>query len=98
MVIMVLNPYNQVFSYQLSLFLADGARVVSDVFKIRPNCSSYHELDKVFAAQSEALANETGGATVCVSAQFKVLAYGYMRDRITGAPIMIDHLHQYRFF
>ena len=97
-VMLVLNPYDQVFSYQLSLFLADGTRIVSDVFKIRPNCSSYHEIDQVFAAQREAFSIDGAGATVCISAQFKVLAYGYMRDRSSGAPIMIDHLHQYRFF
>ena len=97
-VMIVLNPYGQVFSYQLSLFLADGTRVLSEIYKIRPNCSVTHELNSVFEEHRNAFARDGDRCTVCVSAQFKVVAYGCMRDRATGAPIMIDHLHHYRFF
>lgn len=96
--VFILNPYKLSFSYQLSLFLANGERRTSQPFKVKPFQFSSHSVREVFQLTDEDILKHQGQLSLCVAAQYKVVAYTMVRDRESKAITTIDHFHSYCLF
>jgi len=92
----IVNPYPLPFSYQISLFLADGSRHQTKILKIRPFHTMWHAVDELFPEQYSQVIADHGTASLCISAQYKVVAFAVMRCVQSGIITTLDHLHAYQ--
>ncbi len=94
--IVVVNPYKMNFEYQLSVYLNDQRRSQSPVFSVEAYSASRHVLSEVFEDDYAALVAAGGEASVCIGAQYKVVAFMSMRHRTSNIITAMDHLHTYQ--
>lgn len=93
--IAVVNPYKVSFSYQLSIFLPTGERVQSDSYRITPYTCKFQRIKDEFPIATELSESGAASASLCIAAQYKLVAYVIFRDVRTGVYTAIDHLHRY---
>jgi hypothetical protein len=95
--LIVVNPYKMRMEYQLSLFLPSQRRVQSEIIAIDGYHSKTHSIAEVFSSDyREAIAQGAGQASVCISAQYKVVAMMTMKNVNLGVISSVDHLHTYQ--
>lgn len=90
----VMNPYSVPMGFQIHLYLPDGRREQTELMRLRPYSAGVFPLEELFFGLSRLIGSE-GRSSVCVSAQYKVIAYIMMREAGTGIITMLDHLHNY---
>lgn len=93
--VMVLNPYNLAFSYQISLYRPNGERVQSEVLKLKRRRAKIHALEDLFPEYVEEVRANQGRSALCVAAQYKIVVYGLIRDVRSGVITAVDHFHNY---
>jgi hypothetical protein len=92
----VVNPYKLKLEYQLSVFLNDQRRAQSGIFSVDAYSARTHTLSQVFHEEYPALMAAGGEASVCIGAQYKVVAFMSMRQRGSNVITTMDHLHTYQ--
>lgn len=95
MSVVVVNPYKISFSYQLSLYIGNTPRAQSKIYKINPYKAATHYLDEEFFEHLDLVKNSDGKCSICIAAQYKVVAYMMIRDKVHDVYTTIDHLHSY---
>jgi hypothetical protein len=90
----VLNPYEVTMGFQVHLLRGDGQRNQSQLLRLKPFETAMLAVEELFPGTTESGANEEK-TSVCVAAQYKLIAYMVLRDRATGIITTIDHLHTY---
>jgi hypothetical protein len=93
--IVVVNPYEVPYMYQLSLYVGASLVARAKPLKAKPFRKQIHVLEEVFADHLDEIRNSRGCASVCVSGQFKVLANMMIRHKETNFITTLDHLHRY---
>lgn len=93
--ILVLNPYKVSYQYQLSLYVDNQVIARSKPVKVKPLQYREDRIEDVFSEHLDQIAQANGKASICITAQFKVLANILIRHRETGLITTIDHLHRY---
>jgi len=91
----VVNPYKIPFQYQVSLYRNNHVRVQTGVLKVNRRSVATHSIDELFPQYCDELASSKGDFSVCVSSQFKVLAYAQIESRKLGIVTTIDHFHRF---
>lgn len=96
--VIILNPYDVPFSYQVSLFLKDRKREQTPIKKIRPFSSQTFSIDELFPNYRDEILASDGMCSLCVAAQYKVVALIMFKNRETGIITTIDHPHSYGMY
>lgn len=91
----VLNPYKLSYSYQLSLYHPNGAREQTQVFKVKPLSTRAHIIQECFPQTYLSIIKDPANYSLCIAAQYKVVAYVALRNLQTNCYTTIDHLHTY---
>lgn len=91
----ILNPYKSSFGYQISLFLPDGSRIQTGVDRLKPLSSKILAVEELFPNHIQQIIDARGTASICITAQYKLLAYGIVTNRASGIITTLDHLHLY---
>jgi len=92
----VVNPYKLNFEYQLSIYLNDQRCSQSPAFSVDAYSARTHILSEVFRDDYASLVAAGGEASVCIGAQYKVVAFMSMRNRVSNIITAMDHLHTYQ--
>jgi hypothetical protein len=90
----VLNPFEVPMGFQVHLLRGDGQRNQSQPLRLKPFETVLLALEELFPGAVKPGAAEEN-ISLCVAAQYKLIAYMVMRDRATGVISTIDHLHTY---
>jgi hypothetical protein len=93
--VVVVNPYRSIMSFQVHLIRGDGSREHAEVIQIAPRSSGIYLLESLFPCEDLLASSGEMRASLCVSAQYKLVAYMMLRDRAAGVITSIDHLHTY---
>ena len=93
----VANPYDMPYSYQVSLYLGAERVAQTKVFKVSARSAKSHSVEELFPEHLEQVRNSNGQASLCVTGQYKVIAYVTIRDKKSGVITTVDHLHGYLF-
>jgi hypothetical protein len=91
----VVNPYKQVFAFQVHLYLENGKRCQTEVLKLQPYEHRVYPVEELFHGEINELHALTGRNSLCVASQYKQITYGMLCDRKTGIVTTMDHLHNY---
>lgn len=91
----VVNPFKLPLHYQLSLYMPDGERLQSKVFKARPFRYQRHNIEELFPEAIEVIKADGGRCSLCIAAQYKLVAYYMISDKKSGAITTLDHFHSY---
>ena len=89
----VANPYDMPMSFEASAWHNKHGKCGSGVRKVSSGECLWMSLDEW---TPQAWRDEEGPASLCVSAQFKLVAWMLMVSRQTGVVTSADHLHPYR--
>ena len=93
--IIIMNPYTSSFLFQLHLYVNGSEKSQSQVMKIQPKCVQEFVIEDLFKNEWADVLDAKGGASLCVSAQYKVLTLMKLTQKNTGIITGIDHLHPY---
>lgn len=93
--IIVTNPFDVNFSYQLTLFAPDGSKQQSEVLRLKRHQFKIHSIEEVFAEFLQQCDYPSDVCSLCVSAQYKVISYFGIRDRQNKFFTTLDHLHPF---
>ena len=93
--LIVLNPYKLSYSYQISLYHPDGKREQTQVFRVKPLDTQTHTIKECFPESFQAIIKNNIGYSLCIAAQYKVVAYVAIKDLHSDCYTTIDHLHSY---
>jgi hypothetical protein len=91
----VVNPYRQIFAFQVHLYLENGQRCQTEVLKLKPFAHHVYSVEDLFPEQIDALHELTGRNSLCIASQYKQISYGMLCDRKTGIVTTMDHFHNY---
>ncbi len=94
--IIIVNPYKLKAEYQLSLFRNGHRRAQTEVLSIAPYSGQTISIAQSFPTEYSALLAHGGDGAVCISAQYKVVAFMSMRHLPTNIITVMDHLHPYQ--
>lgn len=89
--IAIANPYKVSFAYQVSLFTRGKLLAQTETKRIAPLRVVRHFMDKIFPDVTIA----DGEVSLCIGAQYKLVAYVLISNRSQGIVSTIDHLHAY---
>jgi hypothetical protein len=93
--ISVINPYSVGMNFQIHLLGGNGSKEQTKVLHLKPYSTKTYSLEMLFPHQKTNLFDADLKTSLCVAAQYKVIAYMVLRDRDTGIISTIDHLHVY---
>ena len=93
--VVVVNPYKVSFSYQISLFKPDGERVQTEPLKLKPFRSSEHKIEDLFPEVRGVSAANQGAYSICIAAQYKLVAFHKIVHNQSKAITALDHLHSF---
>lgn len=92
--LVVLNPNSVPMSFEITLWHNQGGRHLDEVRRVGPYDSAWFSLDELAPAAWSSLPE--AGCSLCVTAQYKLLAYMVLVNRRTGILSSADHLHPYQ--
>ncbi len=89
----VANPYDIPMSFEVTVWHNIHGQCGGGVRKVSPGDCAWISVDDL---TPDSWRDEEGPASLCVSAQFKLVAWMAMVSRSTGIITSADHLHAYR--
>jgi hypothetical protein len=94
--LIIVNPYNLKLEYQVSLYVGEKKFAQSVVLAEAPYSASTIKLSELFTQEYPEAIASGGDSSVCIGAQYKLVAFMSMRHRETNIITTIDHLHTYQ--
>lgn len=89
--IAVVNPYKISFAYQVSLFTRGKLLAQTETQRVAPFRVVRHFMDELFPG----VPIVDGEVSLCIGAQYKLVAYIIISNRSQSIISTIDHLHAY---
>lgn len=93
--VVVLNPYDAKMGFQMHLIGADGSRASTGMLHLKPKLAGEYRLADSFEGLEKEIRGANGRLSVCVSSQYKLLAYVMFKSRVSNVMSMMDHLHTF---
>lgn len=94
--VVVINPYEDPFFFQVHLIAEDGSRRQSKAIKTKPLTQVTVSLDELFTVETLRDITRGGRGTICIASQYKHIGYVMFRDRTSGIITSVDHTHNYQ--
>jgi hypothetical protein len=93
--IVVVNPYDVNMGIQAHLIGEGGGRTGTGIMQIRPRRAQVFPLDGLFPDAEGGRRSRNGRVSICVSSQYKLVAYIMFKSRTHQVISMLDHLHNF---
>jgi hypothetical protein len=93
--VLAVNPYDTAMGLQVHLIGRGGIIARTGMIHIRPHRAGVFSVQELFPGGEEDIRAAKGNVSLCVSAQYKLVAYVMFRSRNLGVMSMMDHLHTF---
>ncbi len=93
--IAVVNPYDERMGFQVHLIRKGGPAARTGMLHLQPKRAREFRVAGLFPGLGEAMEEAGGRISLCISSQYKLVAYVTFRNRDSGILSMMDHLHTF---
>ena len=93
--VVVVNPYDAKMGFQVHLIGANGSRASTGMLHLKPKLAGEYRVAELFGEVDEEIHKANGRLSLCVSSQYKLVAYVMFKSRISQVMSMMDHLHTF---
>jgi hypothetical protein len=93
--IVVLNPFDLKMGFQIHLIEEGGVRMRTGMMHLKPKQVGEFPLFSLFNNREDEIMALNGRLSICVSSQYKLVAYIMFKSRGQKVMSMVDHLHTF---
>lgn len=93
--VVVVNPYDARMGFQVHLIGAKGSRTSTGMLHLKPKLAGEYRVAELFEGVEEEIRGSNGRLSICVSSQYKLVAYVMFKTRVSQVMSMMDHLHTF---
>lgn len=91
--ILVVNPYDVNMGFQAHMISDGGVRTSTEMMNVKPKRAKELPLGRLFSEFQEGIRASNGRISICVSSQYKLVAYIMFKSG--NVMSMVDHLHTF---
>ena len=93
--IVVVNPFDVSMGFQVHLIGEGGVRERTKMQHLKPKFGEEYPLAGFFPDLEDVIRLTNGRLSLCISAQYKIVAYVMFKSRVSQVMSMMDHLHTF---
>jgi len=93
--LLIINPYNVAMGFQAHLIASDGTVARSALTRLKRRSVAQYPVAGLFPGMEEAMRRNNAGYSLCVSSQYKLIAYMRVESLQGNIMSMMDHLHRF---